>query len=402
MRKLLCGGLLALAAVRPSVAAEVTEVEYLSGIGAHPAVRALDTGLARAEAARREAGLLANPRLEFWREFPAPGARLTNWTLAWTPPLDGRRGPGRRAAEAGLAATREETALAWASVRGELRRAFAEWSVASARVEILGQAAERIAALAEQERQRARLGEESGLSARRLALAAAEAAGALGRARAELARATALARAWNPEVDGEPRLPDLPPPTPPLDAPLARVAAAEHRLEQARQQSRLEGRLWGFPTLQAGVQRIEENGLVRSEPLIAAFWSLPLFDRRQAQRAEAGRNVDAAAARLEHERRIARAEVDAAQTAYATLHSAASDARAQGADAARVVEAATAAWRAGESSLTDLLDALRAAFETREQALDLHAAALAAHRDLEAAIGQPLESPGQSPDGGVR
>ena len=55
-----------------------------------------------------------------------------------------------------------------------------------------------------------------------------------------------------------------------------------------------------------------------------------------------------------------------------------------------MVEAATAAFRAGETSMTDLLDTLRAAREAQTRALDLQAAALAAQRQLEAvSVGVP-------------
>jgi outer membrane protein TolC len=55
-----------------------------------------------------------------------------------------------------------------------------------------------------------------------------------------------------------------------------------------------------------------------------------------------------------------------------------------------VTLAATAAFRAGESSLTDLLDGLRAASAARLGEIDLREQALAAHRELEAALGRPL------------
>ena len=111
MRLTLSVGLLALALTPLAGAQGLTEAEFLSAFdGEGAAVRALQEGLARAEAARRRAGLLANPRVDFWREQPDANPRVTNWTLSWTPPLDGRYGLGKKSSEAGLAAARERLA----------------------------------------------------------------------------------------------------------------------------------------------------------------------------------------------------------------------------------------------------------------------------------------------------
>src|SRR5262245_52549190 len=109
----------------------ITEEEYMAGVDdRHPAVRVLQEGVAVAEATRIRAGTLQNPRVEFWREQPDANPRLTNWTLAWTPPLDGRLGPAKKAAEAALAAARENNSVDRALLRQELRGVFAAWSLA--------------------------------------------------------------------------------------------------------------------------------------------------------------------------------------------------------------------------------------------------------------------------------
>ena len=54
--------------------------------------------------------------------------------------------------------------------------------------------------------------------------------------------------------------------------------------------------------------------------------------------------------------------------------------------------AATAAYRAGEAALTDLLDTLRAGHDARlGEPSTCVEQALAAHRDLEVALGRPLD-----------
>jgi len=400
MRKAYSWGLLALASVTEGRADDVTEEQFLAALdGSHPAVRALGEDLARAEAARRRAGTLGSPRLEFWREQPGANLSLTNWTLAWTPPLDGRFGLGKKAADAGVAAAGEELALDRAGLRREMRGVFAGWSLGHQRCALLSLRLERVAALAEQERQRARVGAESGLSARRLALAEAEARAALREAEAASARAEAEARAWQPGLGGDavPVVPALAGPPEGIDAGSSpRVRLVERQLEQAQLESRVAGRFWGSPTLQAGLQRLEEGGGVRTGPIFAASWSIPLFDRSQGARAEAGRRAEIAASRLEQAQALTGAELQGGLDAYRSLFMAVREAREASAETDRVIEAATAAYRAGEASLTDLLDALRSAFETRLRDLDLRAQALAAHRDLEAVLGRPLT------EGGVR
>ncbi len=393
MRRVFSWGLLALTSAMPARAGDLTEEAFLAGLNqAHPAMRALGDDLARAEAARRRAGTLANPRFEFWREQPEANPTLTNWSLAWTPPLDGRLGLGKRAADAGVAAAREELALDEAGLRREMRRVFAEWSLGNERRALLSRRLERVATLAEHERQRARVGIESGLAARRLGLAEAEARAALGETEAVLAQAEAQARAWHAGLPGDatPILPALSSPPQDLEATASpQVRSAERRLEQARLQQRLSGRFWGFPTLQVGVQRLG-GALVRSGPIFAASWSIPLLDRSKGERAEAKRRAEIAASRLEQAEGLVAARIRGGLAAYRSLFTAVSEAREATSETDRVIDAATAAYRAGEATLTDLLDALRAVFDTRLKELDLRAQALAAHRELEAAVGRPL------------
>lgn len=387
-----------LAFARDARGDDVTEQAFLAALdGDHPAVRALGEDLARAEGARRSAGTLGNPRLEFWREQPDANPRLTNWTVGWTPPLDGRFGLGKKAADAGVAAAREGLAAQKVRLRAEMRRMFAEWSLDYERRGLLALRLERLTGLADQERHRARVGEESGLSARRLTLAEAEARLAFREAEAALARAEAQARAWRPEIPHGaapvvPLLMDPPDVADPQMSPSVRFLARE--LEKTQLEARLAARFWGFPTLHVGVQRLEDGGLIHSGPVLGVEWSIPIFDRARGPRIEARRRAEITAARLEQARALAAADVEGGLQAYSVLLGAAREAAEVSADTDRVIAAATAAYRAGEASLTDLLDALRAASEARLRELDTRGHALAAHRDLEAALGRPLTDGG--------
>jgi hypothetical protein len=123
MRLPLPSGLAALVLASAAGGQGLTEEEFLAAFTPESAaVRALTEGEVRAAAERRRAGVPANPRLDFWREQPEQNPRVTNWTLSWTPPLDGRYGLGKRSADAGLAAARARLAADKAALRRESAR----------------------------------------------------------------------------------------------------------------------------------------------------------------------------------------------------------------------------------------------------------------------------------------
>jgi Outer membrane efflux protein len=251
--------------------------------------------------------------------------------------------------------------------------------------------------LAEAERQRARVGEESGLSARRFTLAEGEVRAELATAEAAYARADALARAWRPDLatDAVPARAaplDAPEPLEPGGSPELRALAFE--ADQAALERKRAGRFLGFPVLQFGWQQLAGGGASRGGPIFAAGWSIPLFDRDQAARIETERRQQATAARLQMARARVAAEISGGTAAYRTLAEASREAGRISEDADRVIGAATAAFRAGEASLTDLLDTLRAAMDARLSEIDLRGRALETHRELEAALGRPLAGGG--------
>ncbi len=392
MRQPFAVGLLALGFASGATGQELTEEQFLAGVTEnHVAVRALQEGLGVAEAARIRAGALGNPRVEFWREQPGSNPWLTNWTLAWTPPLDGRFRLGKRVADAGVAAARERVVADRARLRQELRRVFAEWSLAVERRAALAAQADVVARLAQSERERARLGEAAGLSARRFALAQAEVQASLRDAEAELARAEAAAHVRRPDAPAAAPVPTrLPEPPGEASADSPEVRALVHDAEQFDLEAKRAGRFWVFPTLQAGWQRLDDRGVVADGPIFAANWSIPLFDRDRAARIEAERRSEAAKARLHVTRSRATADVQGGLAAYRVLLASAKEAHEAADESGRVIDAATASYRAGEAGLTDLLDALRTAFAARLRELEVRGRALAAHRALELAVGRPL------------
>jgi len=86
--------------------------------------------------------------------------------------------------------------------------------------------------------------------------------------------------------------------------------------------------------------------------------------------------------------------MEGARTAWTTLRAAALRAAEAADDGQAVVRGTVASFEAGEADVTDLNDALRAAFEADLLAPELRGEALAAERALEAALGRPLTTGG--------
>jgi outer membrane protein TolC len=379
-------------------ASDITETEFLSRLtGDHPAVLVLRDEMAEAEG-ERKTPRTENPAVGFEREAPDGAAPQNTLVLSWRPPLDGRRGLANDAAEAGLAAANLRFDWERLQLRARLRELFANWSLATERQRLFAGLAERTQQLAARARARADTGAESGLSARRLELAAAEVRSALAVAEVDRVAARALVTAMFPALgsDRSPVPPALPEASEPFTAfDRSDLHAREADVEHADFTRRLGGRWIEFPTLFGGWTVIEEDGMDLDGPVWGLEWNLPLFDRRQGERARADREIEVARARLDLERARATAELEAAQQAYESLRIAVEDVADLTDGTEAVVEAATAEFEAGESGLTDLLETVRSATDSRLAALELYGQALAAHRQLELSVGRPLteESP---------
>ena len=364
----------------------VSESQFIAPLVAeHPALLATSERLAEAEAALARASVFANPRLAYELENPE-GSRQTTVGLAWVPPLDGRRGLAADAARAGLAAAQSERAVRMMQLRLAARADYADWTTALDRHRANTELFRLVDGVSTRMTTRARAGEESGLAAGRIALAAAALAGELAASEAALARADAAARAWRPDlsVGAAPTRPSL------SDGVVASsdvrwVDVLQKELEQARLEEQLAGRFWSAPELQAGWQRLDAGGVESSGPVFSASVAVPLFDRNKGARAAAARRRMAAEARLNLATAARRSRLAGAEASFRTLADAARAADASTRGVASLVEAATASFAAGESTVTDLLDVLRSALEARTRAVDAYAAALAAERTLESA-----------------
>jgi outer membrane protein TolC len=181
----------------------------------------------------------------------------------------------------------------------------------------------------------------------------------------------------------------LPEAAPVSTAEHPRLAALRAELEAARLTERLAARILEMPEVIGGWQRQDAGAEVAEGPILGLAWAVPLFDRRRGERIAARARVEALEARFT----LADREIAAARSsllaAYAQLRAAAVDANEAAADSPGVVTAAMAAFRAGETALTDLLETLRSATAAEVAALELHAQALAAQRELERASPDP-------------
>jgi cobalt-zinc-cadmium efflux system outer membrane protein len=375
---------------------ETTEGRLLEELSVdHPALVSLRTAVNEAEAELLRARALDNPTVRFDVEAPADLATQSTLALGWSPPLDGRRKLRMRAAESSLDAARLDLASAELRLYVAARETFADWAVAHRRRELLAAHLQVIERIARHVRARADAGETSGLSARRVELAAVEERAELARLESLLSRTRAALRVVYPRlsVEARPILPTLPRPTVGIDPNerpdvLARLAA----VRTAEIETREASRFMAFPSLELGWQRVEQSGLNWSGPVYGFAWSIPLFDRREGDRLDAARRFDAAKAQAEITTRRSRADAEGAESAYTFLREAAAAAGAAVVDGDNLIEGATTAYDLGEADMTDLLETLRSVLRARLTALELHADALAAHRALEVAMGRRLLS----------
>ncbi len=393
MHRILLAGLLPVFLAAPGTAREslaqagdgpvVTEAEFLSALDdSHPAVAESSEALAVARARIVAARALENPVLGVEREDPDGPDRQMEWTLSWQLPGTSRRPEiaAREEAAGAVAARLEHQLLA---LRLTMKEVYSDWAFASARWQLLAVQARRVEALAERQRLRAERGESPELEARRLDLAAGGLRARLALAEAANLQARALAAGWSPALPPEarPALPELPAVSEtPVDHPLVR--AAEGDVAAAMLERQAAGRFVRSPELSLGWQRQETGPESAGGPVVAVAWSVPVFARGAAEKAAAEARLSGARARLEQVRREVESAQAGARASYQRLASAYDTAEAALGDHQRMLDGAEAAFRHGEASLTDLLETHRSVTEAELALLDLHQAALAAHREL--------------------
>ncbi len=384
----------------PSLAAPLTEGEAVRLGLARPEFDELTRSrMAEADADVVAAGTWANPSLELSRDKTG-ASRESVWRLAQPIDVSGRRGLRQDAARLRLNATAAET-MVWRQERiAEVRRNFNEvlrqqlalraidaWM---ARFVVIGSVVDKLA----------QAGEASGYDRRRLAreqqaaaAKAAEARAGLDRSRARLA--VLIGQPLTDEGVSGALLPGFPASLPTLQARLSQrpdLSALAARAEAADADNAAAQR--NFPDLTVGVggKRSDDGVLRESGTLFSVSITLPIFDRQQG----AGRRsaAQATAARAEHALAKQKAEGDVLglHRQLMQLIAAAERYRREAVTPSTdLVRIAETAYRAGESTVLELLDAYKGALEAETTALDLEAKAREARIELDQLTGSHSE-----------
>jgi outer membrane protein, heavy metal efflux system len=363
---------------------ELTERQAIERALSRPAVAVAEgSRVAAAQAAADEAGVWPNPELSLERERLGSGSgRSTETTLKIEQPIDlsGRRALRREAALQRVEATRMEQRERRFVLVNELRRSYAEALHGAELRAALTRWNARLQGTLELTRRQVEAGEASGYDRRRLERELQGARLRLQAAEADALRARETLGGWV-EIPGEWRavgslLPESPP-------PLERyLAAVETRGDlgalsaQARASDRdfdAAQRAW-IPDVNigAGRKRVEETGHSDTGLLLSLSVPLPLFDRGRAAASQA--RSTAQALRAERELKLAQAVARTRGTWHQAraLRDAAERFQREALSGSRELSTiAETAWRGGEATLLELLDAYRTELEAESSALDL-------------------------------
>jgi cobalt-zinc-cadmium efflux system outer membrane protein len=390
--------LLAAVGCMPVHAQILTEQQFLDdALPSHPGIAVAEADIAAASGVRRQMGVINNPVITWERESPDVAPRQDTWRLGWRLPFDGRK-HRMAAADAEVAASRTELGATRLAIRLELRSLFASWYVAVEREALLRAHLERTRRLAGWLEARAEEGEAAGVEARRLKLEVEVVEREVAASRAEALAWRAATASWSVLVTSDvgPARPLLP--TPPATAEIEDrpdILALVHRVAAAESRLSLERRVLEPPVISAGWIEIRDGRQSFDGPVFGVIWPLPLFDRNQGKRQVAVAEADRARSEVEVSRRLALQQAAAALASYSELFEAVVGGGSSAIEGG-VVEAVFAAFAAGEASLIDVLDALRATIDVQMARVETLARALAAERELEAALGRSIFPGGSS------
>ena len=378
---------------------------------------ALRRGLARAEftdlnnalvetaqAERLAAGVFANPTLSYEHDQGRGSASGTeeSWLISQSFDISGRRGLRQEAAEARVEAAHAGNILRRGEWVAEIRRRFYEALQLQEAVRVTQAWTEHFARVAGLVDKLARAGEASGYDRRRLLREKHGADARLQTARGELERAKERLAALigsSGQVPGElvgELLPASPAALTDITGVLERrpeLQALARRVEAAEFEGRAAGRGW-IPDVTLGVgPKQTDNGITREKmTVISVAIPLPVFDRQQAGERRAA--AAAMQARSEYGLAKSRAEGELRglkrQLELLTASARSYRANALG-ETPELLRIAEAAYRGGESSLLELLDAYRGALESEISALDLEWKARQARIDYDLLTGSVTE-----------
>lgn len=383
-----------------SLAAPLTENEALRRALTRPELAELARArIAEADAEVIAANTWANPSLELSRDKTG-ASRESAWRLAQPLDVSGRRGLRQDAARLRLDATEADTRAGRAERAAEVRRGFHEVLRQQLAVNVMDAWRARFAVIGSVVDKLARAGDASGYDRRRLAREqqAAEAKTAEARAGLERSRARLAALIGSePTEEGVSGalLPTLPAGLPALQARLAQrpdLAALAARAEAANADHAAAQR--NFPELTVGIggKRTDDGLLRESGTLFSVSMALPIFDRQQGAERRSAAQAMAARAEQALARQKAEGDLIGLHRQLVQLIAAAERYRREAvAPSADLVRIAETAYRAGESTVLELLDAYKGALEAELTAIDLEGKARDARIELDQLTGSHPE-----------
>lgn len=251
---------------------------------------------------------LANPELVFSREELGDAANGEETSMLLTQPLElgGRRGARIRAAEAGLAVAEAASVRDQRRARAEVLRAYYAAVAAEQHRQARAKALIALESLAGIAGKRHVGGDLSGYEARRIQQAAGQARAAHAEAEASARAARAALAAWaGPDADTAILDEDIPLPRLPDQAATGSTDLDLAAAERTRAEAELAAasRLSLPVTVGFGRTRLRQGGWSDDGLRLEVGVGLPLFDRRQGERARSRAALSLAEARYEREQR---------------------------------------------------------------------------------------------------
>ena len=360
--------------------------------------------------ARRQIGLgrvtetnqWANPSIEWRRENLGSSLQPDIFATVYLPfDVSGKRIAQRQAAAAGRDRVAREADADRRAADLEVARAWMRATVSQGFADIIAEQVEALHEIARVDAERLKEGQVSEAVGLRTSLEADRARVALvaarkeaNEARAALARLLSLPDGQSPATTPlvAPALPTAP------DSAAARVAALSARPElQAREAAVQEAQrrlaverraVLGEVQLQGGTK--ETGGFMTGQ--VGFAMPMPLFNRNTGARQRAAGEYNEARVLRDDMRAAVSAAAASAWANYQQVQRAAADAATFDARGREVARIARLSYREGHATLTELLEAERAAADARQAHLRWAADAWMARLELERAIGARLDA----------
>ena len=349
----------------------------------------------------REAGQWPNPSIEWRRENLGSSLQPDIFATAYIPlDLTGRRLALRQASGAGRQRVQADAVAERRDAEIEVARAWLHAAAADGALAVTSRQVEALTEIADVDATRLReglvseaVGLRTQLEADRARVSLVTATGDAARARAQLARLIGLSPDVLPSLAGlsAPAMPTAPDSSAVKAIALQarpEVRARESALREAQRRYTAESRgLIGDMQLQGGSK--QTGGFMTGQ--IGFAMPFPLFNRNDAARQRArGEYAEAQALRDDMLNQI-QGTVSAAWRAYVASRGATQAAATFGARGREIARIARVAYREGHATLTELLDAERAATDAMNAHLRWASDAWLARLELERALGARLD-----------